>query len=134
MALTRVELATIRQRVAKLVGVVTYDKPAINGALQALELLAPDPVTFIDVTVSRDTDVEAMQTAFDAGNIPAVMRPLVRKFLADNPTETRRTTNRAAVAAWIQANDVSGAVVGMPVGDRQTLVKEWLTFKVEGVR
>ncbi len=136
--LTTDELTALRREVSDGIVPVTWDKPAINAALQGsedvLEAQAFDATTFVTVTTTTSTRAQNVKTALDGGQIPANLVPIVEDWLqAHPPSRTTRSVDASGLIAWVTANRLAfaAAVAGMPSAQRVKIVRLVVGRRVE---
>ena len=136
--LTTRELALMRREIGEGVVPITWDKAAINAALQGsedvLEAQAFDATTFVTVTVTNNAEAQVVQDALDTGRYAANAVPLARFYLREHPASvSRRSVDRAGIGAFVQANqaDFVVAVSRMPNNRRRPVVRAVIKRRVE---
>ncbi len=134
--LTTDELAKFRQAVAKDQS-VSWDKPTINVALQAiedvLEASAFDAETAVRTVVVNNARAQTTKDELDGGRVPLGLVSVVEDWLISNPPSvSTRSIDDAAITAFVTASspELALAAAGMPVDQRAKLVTEVVKRRV----
>ena len=110
--LTPKQMAKFRKTLAKTSAEVTWDKPTVNAALQAVSDVLDgvfDAALFVAEMVTLDPEAQAVQDELDSMKPDqAWLRPVVEGWLRRRPPSiTKRARDDSALTTWIATN--SGA-------------------------
>lgn len=135
--LTDNDLVLLRRQMALGV-VVTWGKPTINAALQAIEDVLEaqlfDASVMVKETIRTDSEAQDVKTRLDGGEVSLALVPVVEDWLlAHPPSVTTRTVDDDEIAITADRDRAlfDSAVSIMPFDQRDKLIELVMHRRVE---